>query len=123
MWPVSRLMVCANAIRPGPTAPALMTSTSAANAVAGRRDAISRVIKRFMDARLLFLHDHAPLRVEKNVIAVAILARRDVIVLAARRDADDLAAWHPLQRDHREQILACGGIVGGERGRGEAGCQ
>jgi len=61
----------------------------------------------------LFLDDHAPLCVEENVVAVTILARCNMVVIAPRCDADHLAARQALQRNHREQILPDGYVAGG----------
>ena len=64
---------------------------------------------------LLPFDDNAPLGVKEHVVAVAVLARRDMIIVASCRDADDFAAGQSLQGDHGEQILLHRRVVGGER--------
>src|SRR5262249_23093745 len=68
--------------------------------------------------RLLLLHDHAAGGVDEHVVAVLVLAGTDVVVLALRLDAHDLAAGQTLERDHRGQVLPGCCVVGGERRHG-----
>ena len=65
-------------------------------------------------AALLLLHHHAPI-LHVHAIAVAVLARREEIVVPLDDVAHDFAARLALQRDDRGQVLALLGIIRGQR--------
>ena len=66
--------------------------------------------------RSLLLHHDSALGVDEHAVAVSILARRDVIVVALLGRCDDSPARRPLKGDHRRQILEHGRVLRGERG-------
>src|SRR5258705_1378110 len=55
--------------------------------------------------RLLLLDDDTPLSVREDAIAVAVLTRRQVVILALLGRTDDLPAQQALQGNYRGQIL------------------
>ena len=58
----------------------------------------------------MFRHDDPALGIDVDPVAAAVLARRDVIVLALLLRAHHLPAGQALQRDHRRQVRGDGNV-------------
>src|SRR5262249_29781655 len=66
---------------------------------------------------LQLLDDDAARGVDKNVIAIAILARGCVVAIAVALHGDDLVAGHALKGDRGAQVPAQRSIVRGQQWR------